>query len=665
MAPNPTAPVLVYDRIAQNRRKTVMLVIIAVLSVVPFVGAISYGVSDFLLSHFSGSRHTRAKYKELEARQRTSFERKLRALEEGGDENVSGIISMERAQEEREMAEIETAAARDRAEEHAMRARIMVVCSIALTIGLGMVFWAIASSPTSKILAMCDARPASPAEAECRRLLDNLAIGSGLPPPKLYVIESSQPNAFAAGVDPEHSVVVVTRALLGLLDERELEGVLAHELSHIGNRDTRLNTFVAAIALFLRLPYLLRKRARQGTKTEWSPMRRYRNYWRFTLTPIYLYIFFIAPVLAAIIRAAISRSREFLADADAALLTRYPEGLIRALSKIRGAGSAVQTANPVVSHLYFADPTTAGFSSGLFGSNLFGSHPPIDQRILRLAEFNSGVAPSVIEEAVRAGQAYTASRPATLEESNHALVAQDELSVLTAGNPVGRVFRVAEIPEPVAVYDRDNPNVKSMVISRVRSGDLLVAFDDPGKMRQILTGDQVFGYIPRTVKLIHVDMLPAELGPHNFRTQPQPAAQPAADAASVGAPSKEEYVPSYVRAAETARQQAAAAAVALAAAPAVSAPPKKEEEYVPSYVRAAEAARQAAEAARVAAAAPPPPPVPEPIPEPVTAFEPTDAPAAVPAAKPLGISGKQLGIAAAFAVVVFAGITIVLFTVVK
>jgi len=548
-----------------------------------------------------------------------------------------------------------------------MRARIMVVCSIALTIGLGMVFWAIASSPTSKILAMCDARPASPAEAECRRLLDNLAIGSGLPPPKLYVIESSQPNAFAAGVDPEHSVVVVTRALLGLLDERELEGVLAHELSHIGNRDTRLNTFVAAIALFLRLPYLLRKRARQGTKVEWSPMRRYRNYWRFTLTPIYLYIFFIAPVLAAIIRAAISRSREFLADADAALLTRYPEGLIRALSKIRGAGSAVQTANPVVSHLYFADPTTAGFSSGLFGSNLFGSHPPIDQRILRLAEFNSGVAPSVIEEAVRAGQAYAASRPATLEESNHALVAQDELAVLTAGNPVGRVFRVAGLTEPTPVYDRDNANnSKPMVVSRVRPGDMLVAFDDPGKMRQILTGDQVFGYIARSVKLERVDMMPAELGPHNFRTQPVPqeaAASPGATTHEPSVPGKEEYVPSYVRAAETARQQAAAAAAASAAAPpAAAAPPK--EEYVPSYVRAAEAARQAA-------AAPPPTPVPdpEPIAAPVAAFAPNDAPDAAVAqgmaARPLGISGKQLGIAAAFAVVVFAGITIVLFTVVK
>ena len=133
-------------------------------------------------------------------------------------------------------------------------------------------------------------------------------------------------------MDPARSVVAVTQGLLALLDHRELEGVLAHEISHIGNRDTRLNTVVAAIALFLRLPYLLRqeqKKQQRASGVEWNPIRsRNRIVLTIAMLPIYIYVFFVAPLVAAVIRAAISRSREFLADADAALLTRNPEGLL-------------------------------------------------------------------------------------------------------------------------------------------------------------------------------------------------------------------------------------------------------------------------------------------------------------------------------------------------
>ncbi len=142
--------------------------------------------------------------------------------------------------------------------------KLMGLVSLALLAALGLLFWGISSSPTSKVLALTGARPADAPEAECKRLLENLSIGAGLPTPRLYVIESSSPNAFAAGTDPRSSVVVVTRGLLQLMDRRELEGVLAHELSHIASQDTRLNTIVASIALFLRLPYLLRKRQRRN-----------------------------------------------------------------------------------------------------------------------------------------------------------------------------------------------------------------------------------------------------------------------------------------------------------------------------------------------------------------------------------------------------------------
>src|SRR6058998_3315416 len=131
----------------------------------------------------------------------------------------------------------------------------MPVIGCGLIAVLGVLFWGIASSPTSKLLVQAGARPAGEEESEAKRLLENLAIGAGLPPPKLYIIDSSAPNAFAAGMNPEHAVVAVTSGALALLsDKRELEGVLAHELSHIGNHDIRLNTIVASIALFLRIP---------------------------------------------------------------------------------------------------------------------------------------------------------------------------------------------------------------------------------------------------------------------------------------------------------------------------------------------------------------------------------------------------------------------------
>jgi heat shock protein HtpX len=346
---------------------------------------------------------------------------------------------------------------------------------------------------------------------EAKRLLENLAIGAGLPTPRLYVIDTAALNAFAAGVDPRRSVVAVTSGILGLLDRRELEGVLAHELSHIGNRDTRLNTIVASIALFLRLPHLLRQQGRRrrnqaGDSPIYYP--RFRMY-RWALSPVYIYIFIIAPVLAAAIRAAISRSREFLADADAALLTRYPEGLIRALSKIRGAGSVVSGSNPAVSHLYFADPSAAGSGLGLLTGNLLATHPPIDQRINRLVEFNGGAPVSVVENAIRAGREFTRDHP-TIEGHNLLdNVTKDELSVITMGSPMGRVFQVVGAKESVPLYDR--ADFGSPVIARVSSGDLLIVFDDPGRFRQVINHNQTFGYIPLSVKLRRVDMMPAEI----------------------------------------------------------------------------------------------------------------------------------------------------------
>lgn len=243
-------PVLVYTRIAQNRRKTLLLVALSVVALVPFVVGISYLISFGIVRQVNPSpKVTRAQIDREEAyfeqiRPQIPDERRDKF-----DARVEGRIRQQRA----DLAQHE-------AEDPALMLKLMLVIGAAVTAALGLLFWGISRSPTAKLLVEAGAQPAGSGEAEAARLLENLAIGAGLPTPKLYVIEAGTPNAFASGMHPDHAVVAVTRGALNLLDQRELEGVLAHELSHIGNHDIRLNAIAASVALFLRLPYLLFRR---------------------------------------------------------------------------------------------------------------------------------------------------------------------------------------------------------------------------------------------------------------------------------------------------------------------------------------------------------------------------------------------------------------------
>ena len=512
--PTVAQSVLVYDRIAQNRRRTLLLVAVALLSIVPFIAVVSWGASDWLVLNFGPHTH-------LTQRDEQRAREVLDSLQGPAITEIQREMDQQFDRERRARILQDAANAR-------FRWQAMIIVALALSGVLALLFWGLTSSPTSNVLSLCGARVAGPAEAEAARLLENLSIGAGLPLPRLYVIDTPTPNAFAAGMTPARSVVVVTSGLLSLLDRRELEGVLAHELSHIGNRDTRLNTLVSAIALFLRLPDLIRRRNKRERKQagyNWNPQRRSRLRFRisWTLLPLYVYVFFVAPLIAAVMRAMISRTREYLADADGALLTRYPEGLLRALAKIAGAGSVVPGANPVISHLYIADPTAPGIGFGLFKGNLLATHPPIDQRIARLMEFAGGTVPaSVVEVAVRAGRDFGRDHPALAAVGLTEAVSQDELSILTVGNPMGLVYRTLA---PTPLYD--GPNERSGVLQRIPPGALIIAFDDPGKYRQVVTHDQTFGYIPRAVKLERVDMLPTEVT--------DPAARARAEAAHVRA----------------------------------------------------------------------------------------------------------------------------------
>ncbi|MCD6194814.1 M48 family metalloprotease [bacterium] len=217
-------------------------------------------------------------------------------------------------------------------------------------------------------------------EAELYRLVENLSIRSGLPMPKIYVIEDNSPNAFATGRDPQHSAVAVTRGLINLLDREELRAVLAHEMSHIKNYDIRLQTIIAVLvgAIVILADYLRR--------WFWFSNRERREEGFIGLL-VMLFLLVVAPLAARLIQLAISRKREFLADASAAELTRYPQGLISALEKISSYPQGVRSASLATAHLYFASPFRENKNKSNWFESLFLTHPPIEERIEALKSF--------------------------------------------------------------------------------------------------------------------------------------------------------------------------------------------------------------------------------------------------------------------------------------
>jgi len=202
------------------------------------------------------------------------------------------------------------------------------------------------------------------------RMVENLAITEGLPTPKVYIMNDPAPNAFATGRDPRSSVVCVTTGLLELMNDKELEGVLAHELGHIKNYDIRVT--MIAFALTVVISFIADMILRFTIFSD-----RENNSPATLLLGIFAAI--LAPIVATFIQLAISRRREYLADATGALATRYPEGLASALEKIGKAGSATKVQNSSTAHLFFANPLKKGSIS-----NLFSTHPPIKDRVARL-----------------------------------------------------------------------------------------------------------------------------------------------------------------------------------------------------------------------------------------------------------------------------------------
>jgi len=230
------------------------------------------------------------------------------------------------------------------------------------------------------VLSVSQAHPASEQqEPILHNVVDALAIGEGIPKPALYVIEDTAPNAFATGRDPNHASIAVTRGLLQKMDRAELEGVLAHEMSHVKNLDTRLMLEVAILLGMVALlaDLILRSMFWGGGRSD----RRDRGGAGGILIVVGLVLAVLAPIIAQLIQLAVSRQREYLADASGALLTRYPEGLANALRKIAADPEPLEVANKATAPLYIANPLP--HAPKAFDS-LFDTHPPIQERIRRL-----------------------------------------------------------------------------------------------------------------------------------------------------------------------------------------------------------------------------------------------------------------------------------------
>ncbi len=231
------------------------------------------------------------------------------------------------------------------------------------------------------VISLTRAKPAKKEEyLELYRITENLAISNGLPMPRLYILDDPQPNAFATGRNPGNGVIAVTTGLLKMLDRAELEAVVAHELGHIGNNDILITSVVVVLVgtIVLIADFFFRMTFHGGGRRDKGN----------GIVLIGALVFIVlSPILAQLMKFAISRKREYLADSTAALTTRYPEGLIRALEKISGDPNQLRVANDATAHLFLVSPFKGKEQKSWF-RKLFMTHPPIEERVKRLRELD-------------------------------------------------------------------------------------------------------------------------------------------------------------------------------------------------------------------------------------------------------------------------------------
>jgi heat shock protein HtpX len=369
------------------------------------------------------------------------------------------------------------------------------------------------------ILRTAHALPVTIAEEpELVRVVENLSIAAGLPKPAVHVVESAAPNALATGNDPSDASIVVTRGLLTLLDRRELAAVVAHELSHIGNHDVRLSTTLAVLVTIACLPlkvlailtglfvgYAFFVREMFSEALVMFPSVLF--WWNVHAIAAPVYAAFLSPVFALLIRTAVSGQREFLADADAMLLTRDPEALALALVKIGSArGEHLQVSEGVV-HLYFVDPVSLGPRLGawwrrLDGSLLhciFPSHPPLAERIELLARMGSGIGGQALEAALAAGAEV---RQAELElEPVDVPAAQPDVP--------GEAVPTDPPPREVLIPLYERADGWSRILAQLPQDAQVTPVGTKGNFIRVNTGENLLGYVARSAPLAALAVLRA------------------------------------------------------------------------------------------------------------------------------------------------------------
>ncbi len=337
-------------------------------------------------------------------------------------------------------------------------------------------------------------------EPELSRTVENLCIGAGLPQPRVCVVESSAANAFSTGMDPQHASLVVTRGLLELLDRRELEGVIAHELSNIGNYDTRLSAIVAAGVAMLRLPYAIVSGFFRNLL--WSLFRLHLMVGVVALlvlglllyvfvvgrlnsdetmflmgAALVVYVLLVAPLLGLFIQRGIALERAFLADADAVLLTRHPEGLATALAKMGAAPGSRMKVGRATAHLYVVDPLP---EDAPWWDRILSTHPPVGERIGVLAAMGGGISPSVLREAQEAGATFR-----------------------YAGVPSGVAGTVLTGPG-TTLYAK--PDTASTALAQLAGGAVVRVLGTEGDFLRVITADDEFGYVPSSASITEVEL---------------------------------------------------------------------------------------------------------------------------------------------------------------
>jgi heat shock protein HtpX len=239
------------------------------------------------------------------------------------------------------------------------------------------------------VLASTRAKAVSPeAEPRLHNIVEGISIAAGVPKPAVYVVPEQAPNAFATGRNPEHSSIAVTEGLLDMMNRVELEGVIGHELAHVQDRDILVGTIVATLvgAIVLVSEFFLRFWWIGGAGRRRDSSGDGGGIFGIVLLVIGILLLILAPIAGQVIKLAVSRNREYLADAQGALLTRYPPGLISALRKIGASPTAMRSANNATAHLWLSQPSRLPGESTTRLERLFSTHPPIEDRIHRLEE---------------------------------------------------------------------------------------------------------------------------------------------------------------------------------------------------------------------------------------------------------------------------------------